>query len=359
MPTLLEKLSLLSAPTNCTYILLLYVRMLETSTVQECNCGAIISCHSSMSCPALCSFLCLLHSFFLFLCGCSLSCGVGNRDVQFMAERLTVTCSHHIDHLWVSIAAILHCKRKLHWSKLIATVIYGYQRSYLDDSLVDTSYLLSKITATLSRPPGSMTYPDIGVFDNFHTTRWRWPPMEWTSNLIRVCAPLLCTSCYCTSGNILPNLLAVLYTESTVGEERERQLSLHVLMMPFGNGRLSCKEQPLTQFQLDFCIPYRVVSSTMRSYHFVLLDNQEQCQFLVLIWKCQEPSWPTNLGRKPMPNPGFLFNNVVSESRFIHSYSVSTSKILCVHPHACMCTQSRVLMCMHTLIHAHMCAWVH
>lgn len=181
--------------------------------------------------------------------------------------------------------------------------------------------------------------------------------MEWTSNLIRVCVPLLCTCCYCTSGNILCNLLAVLYTESTVGEERERQLSLHVLMMPFGNGRLSCKEQPLTQFQLDFCIPYRVVSSTMRSYHFVLLDNQEQCQFLVLIWKCQEPSWPTNVGRKPMPDPGFLFNNVVSESRFIHSYSVSTSKILCVHPHACMCTQSRALMCMHTLIHAHMCAY--
>lgn len=174
MPTLLEKLSLLSAPTNCTYILLLYVRMLEmpnivqTSTVQECNCGAIISCHSSMSCPALCSFLCLLHSFFLFLCGCSLRRGVGNRDVQFMAERLTVTCSHHTDHLWVSLAAILHCKRKLHWSKLIATVIYGYQRSYLDGSLVDISYLLSKITATLSRPPGSMTSPDIGVWQLSH-----------------------------------------------------------------------------------------------------------------------------------------------------------------------------------------------
>lgn len=60
-----------------------------------------------------------------------------------------------------------------------------------------------------------------------------------------------------------------------------------------------------------------------------------------------------------MTDPGFLFNNVVSESRFIHSYSVSTSKILCVHPHACMCTQSRALMCMHTLIHVHIYAWVH
>lgn len=69
----------------------------------QCKSVTVVSFSAAtVLCPALPCPLLLplaLTFFFLFLCGCSLSLGMGNRDVQFMAEHLTVTCSHHIDHL--------------------------------------------------------------------------------------------------------------------------------------------------------------------------------------------------------------------------------------------------------------------
>lgn len=114
-----------------------------------------------MPCPL---FLPLALIFFLsLLLWCSLSLGVGNRDVQFMTEHLAVTHLHHTDWLWISTITVAHCKKKLHLSMLIATAIYGYKHSYLDGSMVDTSYLLSKIMA-LSSLPGriltTFTVPD-------------------------------------------------------------------------------------------------------------------------------------------------------------------------------------------------------
>lgn len=81
-------------------------------------------------------------------------------DLTFRTEHSVVTCSQHIVHLWVSALSIIHCDRKLLWSRPRAALMYGHRHEYSGGSLKPCPF---RKTIVVSSAQGSMTCPVLGL----------------------------------------------------------------------------------------------------------------------------------------------------------------------------------------------------